>query len=157
MSSHLHSSYHINSKRIFGKEATNYGAWVPKAMMTSCGIAVAVLAVMTVIFAVLQMTVFAAAGARSDLAVAAVAAGAAGGKRVVPDKFRCAAGLGHRVVEVAQGGREIVEPKLFHQLTDAAGREARFKAGAVGIGEIVHVPGIRVPVRGAKLRSFFHG
>ena len=54
-------------------------------MMTSCGIAVAVLAVMTVIFAVLQMTVFAAAGARSDLAVAAVAVGAAGGKRVVPD------------------------------------------------------------------------
>lgn len=115
-------------------------------MMTSCGIAVAVLAVMTVIFAVLQMTVFAAAGARSDLAVAAVAAGAAGGKRVVPDKFRCAAGLGHRVVEVAQSGREIVEPKLFHQLTDAAGGKARLKAGTIRIFKIVHIPGARVAV-----------
>ena len=61
------------------------------------------------------------------------------------------------VVEVGQCGCEIVEPELFHRLTDATGREACFKAGAVGIGEIVHVPGIRVPVRGAKLRSFFHG
>ena len=70
-------------------------------MMTSCGIAVAVLAVMTVIFAVLQMTVFAAAGARSDLAVAAVAVGAAGGERVLPHKVCRAACLAHGVVQTA--------------------------------------------------------
>ena len=44
-----------------GNKDTNYGNWVPKAMMTSCGIAIAVLAVITVVLAVLQMTVFAAA------------------------------------------------------------------------------------------------
>lgn len=44
-----------------GNKDTNYGNWVPKAMMTSCSIAIAVLAVVTVILAVLQMAVFAAA------------------------------------------------------------------------------------------------
>lgn len=45
-----------------GNKDTNYGNWVPNAMMTGCGIAIAVLAGITVIFAVLRLPVFAAAG-----------------------------------------------------------------------------------------------
>lgn len=45
-----------------GNKDTNYGNWVPKAMMTSCGIAIAALAAITVIFAVLRMPVLAAVG-----------------------------------------------------------------------------------------------
>lgn len=40
---------------------------------------------------------------------------------IFADEVCCAAGFRHGVIKVTQGGREIEQPQLFHQLTDAAG------------------------------------
>ena len=44
-----------------------------------------------------------------------------------------AAGLAHRMVQMAHGGRQVIKPQLLHQRTDAALREARLIAASVGI------------------------
>ena len=88
--------------------------------------------------------------------IPAVAVGAAGGERVLAHEIRRAARLAHRVVKVAQRGRQVVEPQHLHQRADAAGREARLVAAAVLILEKVHVPRIRVAVARAQLRRRLH-
>lgn len=75
---------------------------------------------------------------------------------IFADEVCCAAGFRHGVIKVTQGGREIEQPQLFHQLTDAAGGKARLKAGTIRIFKIVHIPGVRVAVGSAELRGKFH-
>ena len=88
--------------------------------------------------------------------IPAVAVGAAGGERVLAHEIRRAARVAHRVVEMAQRGRQIVEPQHLHQRADAAGREARLVAAAVLVLEKVHVPRIGVAVARAQLRRRLH-
>ena len=88
--------------------------------------------------------------------IATVAVGSAGGEGIFADEVCCAAGFRHGVIKVTQGGREIEQPQLFHQLTDAAGGKARLKAGTIRIFKIVHIPGARVAVGSAELRGKFH-
>ena len=63
--------------------------------------------------------------------IAAVAVRAAGGKGVLPHRICRAAGLAHRIIQVAQGGREVIQAKLLHQRTDAALGEATLTAAAI--------------------------
>ena len=51
-----------------------------------------------------------------------------------------AAGFAHGVVQVAQGGGQIVQPQLFHQHTDAAFGEASLVAAVIGIFVKHHIP-----------------
>ena len=88
--------------------------------------------------------------------IPAVAVGAAGGERVLAHEIRRAARVAHRVVEMAQRGRQIVEPQHLHQRADAAGREARLVAAAVLVLEKVHVPRIGVAIARAQLRRRLH-
>lgn len=77
--------------------------------------------------------------------IAAVAVRAAGGKGVLPHRICRAAGLAHRIIQVAQGGREVIQAKLLHQRTDAALGEATLTAAAVGVFVKLHVPREGVP------------
>src|SRR5699024_5357907 len=65
------------------------------------------------------------------LLIPAVEVSAAGREGVVQHKVGHAAGFAHRVVQVAQGGGQIVQPQLFHHHTDTAFGEASLVAAAV--------------------------
>ena len=74
------------------------------------------------------------------LFIPAVAVWAAGGEGVLPHKVGHAAGFAHGVVQVAQGGGQIVQPQLFHQHTDTAFGEASLVAAVIGIFVKLHIP-----------------
>ena len=57
---------------------------------------------------------------------------------------------------MAQGGRQVIQAGLFHQLTDAAAGEASLVAAAVRVFIIAHVPRIGIPVGGLQLFGLFH-
>ena len=82
------------------------------------------------------------------LFVPAVAVGPAGGKGVLPHKVSRAACFAHGVVQMAQGGSQVVQPQFFHQHADAAFGEASLIAAAVRIFVKLHVPRIWVAVGG---------
>ena len=58
---------------------------------------------------------------------------------------------------MTHGGREVIEPELFHQRADAAAGEAGLIAAAVGVFVKVHVPGIGVAVGSLQRFCLPHG
>ena len=90
------------------------------------------------------------------LFVPAVAVGSAGGKGVLPHKICHAARFAHGVVQMAQGGGQVVQTQLLHQHTDAAFGKASLVAAAIRVFVKLHVPRIGVAVGGFQGGSDFH-
>ena len=90
------------------------------------------------------------------LFVPAVAVGSAGGKGVLPLKICHAARFAHGVVQMAQGGGQVVQTQLLHQHTDAAFGKASLIAAAIRVFVKLHVPRIGVAVGGFQGGSDFH-
>ncbi len=90
------------------------------------------------------------------LFVPAVAVGPAGGKGVLPLKICHAARFAHGVVQMAQGGGQVVQTQLLHQHTDAAFGKASLVAAAIRVFVKLHVPRIGVAVGGFQGGSDFH-
>ena len=80
------------------------------------------------------------------LFVPAVAVGPAGGKRVLPHKVRHTARFAHGVVQMAQGGGQVVQTQFLHQHADAAFGKASLVAAAIRVLVKFHVPRVGVAV-----------
>ena len=92
----------------------------------------------------------------SFLFVPAVAVGPAGGKGVLPHKICHTACFAHGVVQMAQGGGQVVQPQFLHQHTDAAFCKASLVTAAVRVFVKPHVPRVGVAVGGFQGGSGFH-
>ena len=92
----------------------------------------------------------------SFLFVPAVAVGPAGGKGVLPHKVRRSARFAHGVVQMAQGGGQVVQTQLLHQHTDAAFGKASLVAAAIRVFVKLHVPRIGVAVGGFQSSGGLH-
>ena len=91
------------------------------------------------------------------LFVPAVAVGSTGSKGILPHKICHAACFAHGVVQMAQGGGQVVQPQFLHQHTDAALCKASLVAAAIRVFVKLHVPRIGVAVGGFQGGSGFHG
>ena len=91
------------------------------------------------------------------LFVPAVAVGPAGGKGVLPHKICHTARFAHGVVQMAQGGGQVVQSQLLHQHTDAAFGKASLVAAAIRVFVKLHVPRIGVAVGGFQSSGSLHG
>ena len=90
------------------------------------------------------------------LFVPAVAVGPTGGKRVLPHKICHAARFAHGVVQMAQGGGQVVQPQFLHQHTDAALGKASLVAAAIRVFVKLHVPRVGVAVGGFQSGGCLH-
>ncbi len=91
------------------------------------------------------------------LFVPAVTVGSAGGKRVLPHKICHAARFAHGVVQMAQGGGQVIQTQFLHQHTDAALCKASLVAAAIRVFVKLHVPRVGVAVGGFQGSDGFHG
>ena len=91
------------------------------------------------------------------LFVPAVAVGSAGGKGILPHKICHTARFAHGVVQMAQGGGQVVQPQFLHQHTDAALGKASLVAAAIRVFVKLHVPRVGVAVGGFQSSGGLHG
>ena len=91
------------------------------------------------------------------LFVPAVAVGSAGGKGILPHKICHTARFAHGVVQMAQGGGQVVQTQLLHQHTDAAFGKAALVAAAIRVFVKLHVPRVGVAVGGFQSSGGLHG
>ena len=90
------------------------------------------------------------------LFVPAVAVGSTGGKGVLPHKICHAARFAHGVVQMAQGGGQVVQTQFLHQHADAAFCKASLVAAAVRVFVKLHVPRIGIAVGGFQSGGCLH-
>ena len=90
------------------------------------------------------------------LFVPAVAVGSAGSKGILPHKICHTARFAHGVVQMAQGGGQVVQSQLLHQHTDAALGKASLVTAAIRVFVKFHVPRVGVAVGGFQGGGGFH-
>ena len=91
------------------------------------------------------------------LFITAVTVRSAGSQCVLSDEVCCASRFAHGVIQPAHGRDKVVQAKLPHQSTDAAGSKTGFITAAVRIRIKFHVPRIRIPVCRLQPLSGLHG
>ena len=88
--------------------------------------------------------------------VAAVTVGPTGSENVFPNKIGGFPGFRHGIIQMTQGGSQVVKSQLFHQRADAALVKPCFVAAAVGVLKKVHVPRVGGSVGGLEPSGGLH-